>query len=130
MGSAGYGEFGKYRISEGQGNLGSNEGASSSGGDSCHTSIKFIKLDDVATSEFYRKYNDVPDKGNLVHVRITLVQGRIAVELTNSAEILGNLPINYNYILNCLKQGVNYNGEIVSSGLSPIPFIMVNLDAN
>ena len=58
-----------------------------------------------------------------------LVNKRLAVVLSSTQEVIGNLPVSYNYLNLCIKKRIKYLGEIKSSGLSPVPFIVVNLYA-
>lgn len=133
MGSSGAGRFGNYHISSNS-NQNGEMGVSGIGGIGeghgeiiCPDSIELIKLEDVPFSEYYKKYNDVPAKGEKVKLRNTLNNGRLVVELVSTNEIIGNLPTEYNYLFNCVRNGKVYIGEINSSGISPIPYVVVSL---
>lgn len=133
MGSSGSGRFGNYRIS---GELDKNEknkineGIDSIGGEvECPEIIENIRLEDVATSEYFVKYGNLPTVQSIIKIRDSIYQGRLVAEVVDTNEIIGNLPTQYNYLFNCLKSGVHYNGRVISSGKSPIPFIVVTINA-
>ena len=107
MGSSGNGMFGTYR----GGGAGSIVRGGNNGGDECPLAIENILLEDVAISEYFQNHK------------------RLAVVLSSTQEVIGNLPVSYNYLNLCIKKGKRYSGEIKSSGLSPVPFIVVNLYA-
>lgn len=125
MGSAGSGEFGNYR---GNG-AGSFHGDGSGGELQCPLLIENINLDDVGICNYYQNHNKVPVVDELVEISEILVNKRMVVVLSDTKEIIGNLPIQYNYLNLCIKKGMRYSGKIISSGLSPIPYIVVNLYA-
>lgn len=121
MGSSGNGMFGTYR--------GGGAGSISNGGEECPLEIENIRLEDVAISEYFLNHNEVPSGGEAVALAMQLVNKRLAVVLASTQEVIGNLPVSYNYLNLCIKKGKRYSGEIKSSGLLPIPFIVVNLYA-
>lgn len=135
MGSTGYGTFGNYRpggIGGGRGaGLGGGAGIGGAADDSaaqfCPKEVENIKLEDVATSEYYQNHLDVPSAGAEVYLRSELHYGRLVVELEETGEILGNIPTQYHNLLLCMKKGLRYTGEVSSSGLQPIPFIIIYL---
>lgn len=125
MGSSGNGMFGTYR----GGGAGSIANGGNNGGEGCPLEIENIRLEDVAISEYFLNHSDVPSVGEPVELAMQLVNKRLAVVLTSTQEVIGNIPVSYNYLNLCIKKGKRYLGEIKSSGLSPIPFIVVNLYA-
>lgn len=129
MGSTVSGRFGDYKNNDHSRNAGSGDGDVAERGNGCPQAIENIKLEDVATSEFYKKHNNVPNQGMDVQIRDGHVSGRLVVELIGSQEVIGNLPTQYNNLLACIKQGMTYGGRIISSGTSPIPFVVVTLNA-
>lgn len=130
MGSAGSGKFGNYRGSGAGSFYGDGSGGDGSGGEfKCPLFIENIKLDDVGMCDYYQNYNKVPFVNEKIELSEKLVNKRMVVVLSDTKEIIGNLPIHYNYLNLCLKKGMRYSGEIISSGLSPIPYIVVNLYA-
>ncbi len=126
MGSTGSGKFGTYNVSEtsriAKVNIGGIDEIT------CPKIITNIKLEDVATSEYYSDYDSVPPKRTRVNLRTNIYEGRLVVEHENQQKILGNLPTQYNYLINCIKKEF-YSGEIISSGIVPIPYIVVSLNA-
>lgn len=134
MGSAGSGRFGTYRIGDtgGTSATGSTEGGTSGTGTGeieCPQMLENIPLEDVAVSEYYQKHNMLPGRGTPVKLRSTIYRGRLVIETTDSSEILGNLPTQYNTLVNCIKKGLKYSGVIVASGINPVPFVVVTLNA-
>lgn len=125
MGSSGNGMFGTYR----GGGAGSIVNGGNNGEDECPLVIENIRLEDVAISEYFQNHKDVPSTGQSVELAMQLVNKRLAVVLSSTQEIIGNLPVSYNYLNLCIKKRIKYLGEIKSSGLSPVPFIVVNLYA-
>lgn len=67
--------------------------------------------------------------GTPVSVRATLVQGRIAV-VNDNDEVIGYLPVEYNYIRRCIEQEFSYIGTVVFSATRPIPTVRVSLTAH
>lgn len=129
MGSSGSGRMGDYRKGNIKGTSGTRYGGASGGESSCPKIIENINLEDIATSEFFRNSKNVPTVSANVHVRDEVISGRLVVELKETNEIIGNLPTKYNVLLTCIKSGINYEGSIVSSGLLPIPYVVVSLNA-
>ena len=137
MGSSGYGAFGNYRFGSNggeNGGLNRTNGMSELQGDSgndlvCPPEIELIKLEDVATSEYYITHQNVPSPGDVVELADSICNGRLVVFLSSTEEILGNLPTKHNYLINCIDRGMRYTGQVYSSGLSPLPYIVVNLYA-
>ena len=87
MGSAGIGQFGNCQ----------NNGLGFPDNENQNFQDKIINLEDVATSSYYINYNSVPNPGKLI--TITFSNNRIAAQLTSMNEIIGNLPVQYNYLL-------------------------------
>ncbi len=136
MGSSGSGRFGNYHINDNYNESKQNNGTNASGiggvGEGhgevmCPDSIELINLEDVSFSEYYKRYNNVPAKDEKVKLRNKLYNGRLVVELLSTNEIIGNLPTEYNYLFNCVQNGRAYFGEIKSSGIDPIPYVVVTL---
>lgn len=125
MGSSGNGMFGTYS----GGGAGSIINGGNTGIEECPLEIENIRLEDVAISEYFLSHNDVPSVGAFVELSMQLINKRLVVVLTNTQEVVGNLPVTYNYLNLCIKKGKRYSGVIKSSGLSPIPFIVVSLYA-
>ena len=124
MGSSGSGRFGDYNIRSSLGGT-SNEKTEIE----CPLIVETIKVEDVATSQYYLDNQDVPLTCSRVELKSTIVNGRLVIEHLDSRKIVGNLPTQFNYLYTCIKQGMNYKGEVVSSGISPVPYVVVTLHA-
>jgi hypothetical protein len=136
MGSSGSGKFGTYRIGGNSGTGGSGTGTGTGGiggvgtGEiECPKILENISLEDVATSEFYVNHRSLPAAGDAVSLRNKIHNGRLVVEKSDTKEILGNLPTQYNNLVNCIKKGMHYSGGVVAAGDKPIPFVVVTLNA-
>jgi len=114
MGSVGKGRFEDY--------------STQSGNDKCLDDIEDVRLDDVARSEYFKQYNQVPAIITSVELQKELYYGRIAV-INNEKHIIGFLPTNYNYLLSCLNNNYKYTGNISYSSNKPFPIIVVSLNA-
>ena len=123
MGSSGSGMFGTYR-GEGAGSI---ENGGNLGEAECPLEIENIRLEDVAISAYYLHNKSVPFVGEPVELSMQLVNKRLAVILSDTEEVIGNLPVKYNFLNLCMKKGMRYLGEIKASGLSPVSYIVVNL---
>ena len=132
MGSTGHGKFGDY--SEQQNYNVSNGGTTSGmytstnaglGGNKCPTELPTIKLEDVQTSQYYIEHQELPEIGDDVYLSDQIHNGRLVVVHTDSNLIIGNLPTSYNFMIKCLEH--NYTGNVISSGMQPIPFVVVDL---
>ena len=115
MGSSGTGTFGNYRPGNGSGE---NEKQK------CADIIK-INLEDIEFSEYFKNQNNVPESEQEVYPEFN--NSRIVIKLKTSNEIIGNLPTKYNYILDCLNNNIMYLGKVITSGSTPIYFIVVDL---
>lgn len=131
MGSTGHGKFGDY--SEQQNYNISNvttPGMYTStnagvGSKQCPTELPTIKLEDVQTSQYYLERQELPKIGDNVYLSDQIHNGRLVVVHTDSNLIIGNLPTSYNFMIKCLEH--NYTGNVISSGMQPIPFVVVDL---
>ena len=135
MGSSGSGKFGNYRVGNGKSAGGSDAGIGGGigggvGGEiECPSIIENIRLEDVAASEYYVKNQSLPPSGDHVNLHTSIYKGRLVVKTASTGENIGNLPTQYNYLINCIKRGLNYTGVVVASGGKPIPFVVVTLNA-
>lgn len=132
MGSSGHGRFENYneRNNYGVNNTSStsmNVGINSGSGQDCPIELNTIKLEDVQTSQYYTERNKLPSIEDRVFLSDQIHNGRLVVVHTSSNLIIGNLPTTYNYMIRCLAN--NYTGNVISSGMEPIPFVVVDLHA-
>lgn len=129
MGSSGSGQFGTYHVrgfgtAPGEGKNGFGSGAEEN---NCPLRVDLIHLEDVAVSEYYTNHGALPDFGEEVELNHDLYKRRLVVSVSSTGEILGNLPVKYNFLISCLMRGINYYGYVESSGNRPIPFAVVTL---
>lgn len=135
MGSSGFGQFGTYRVTVGGGPLNGNNGNGGAGdgnggnGFESPEKLDYIRLEDVAISDYYRNRNNVPSRGEPVSLLSKIYNSRLVVASDVTGEVIGNLPTRYNYLYNTIIRGIQYKGAVVSSGLSPIPYVVVSLHA-
>ena len=122
MGSSGGGRFSAYQV-ERAGTMGNGEQSD------CPLKIENISLEDVAISEYYLHHDSVPVIGEAVELSIKLINKRLVVVLSDTQEVIGNMPVLYNMLFLCIKKGYKYSGTIKGSGLVPIPYVVVNLYA-
>ena len=125
MGSAGAGEFGTYK-DNGAGALPDGKADDFE----CPLKIELISLEDVAISDYYINTNSVPSVGEPVELSPVLCNKRLVVISQSTQKVLGNLSVVYNYLLLCMSKGMSYSGSVVSSGMSPVPYVVVTLNAN
>lgn len=129
MGSSGSGKFGTYR--DGENSLLNSGSNSRSVGrresNNCPDKLEFIKLEDVTLSEYFTNFSSLPVKDSTIRLDSKLFLNRLVVIDIQTGKIIGNLPTDLNYLLICLKSGKYYEGNVVSSGLIPLPFIVVSL---
>jgi hypothetical protein len=139
MGSAGSGSFGNYRVGNNDNSLGiSIDGSTGTINDAtgkgtgeikCPKEITNIQLEDVATSEYYMQHRSLPAVGETVRLRNKIHNGRLVIEKIDTQEVLGNLSTQYNYLIKKKKKNVHYSGVVIAVGITPIPFIVVTLNA-
>lgn len=98
-------------------------------GDRCDEPLPEIALEDVATSEYFRRTRAVPTRGTEVRLRTALVGGRLGVEVTETSELLGLVPTEYNYLRACIGRGYGYTSAVTSSADRPVPTVRVQLTA-
>jgi len=132
MGSSGSGSFGNYKPDKMKKNKGTGRGQGFKGlasGDEieCPPEITLIRLEDVQQSEYFIKHGAVPPNGVSVFLSEKLHFGRLVVVDSDTNEIIGNLPTQYNFLLNCLNSGKNYTGNVVNSDIKPVPYVVVTL---
>lgn len=136
MGSKNTGRFTDYpgttsgssKSGRGSGNGGSDGRDGGAGDkDQCLRVINNVSLEEVSRAEYFLTHKTFPPVGTTVSVRYKLVGGRIGVETLSKKELIGLLPTDYNYLLQCMKQDYKYSGEILSVKSQPIPVIRVEL---
>ena len=78
-------------------------------------------LEDVATSDYFKTHGMVPPKGTT----ITISFNTRVVAVDDNGMIVGNLPTSYNYILECIEEGYQYEGEVTESHSVPLPSVSI-----
>lgn len=78
-------------------------------------------LEDVETCDYYKKYGKVPAKGT--YVRIDKKMRLVAVD--ENSDVIGHLPTEYNYLLECINDGYQYEGEVSGSFDTPVPSVYI-----
>ncbi len=78
-------------------------------------------LEDVETCDYYKKNGHVPAKGT--YVKIALQTRLVAVD--EKGNVIGHLPTEYNYLLECLNDGYQYEGEVSGSFETPVPSVYI-----
>lgn len=78
-------------------------------------------LEDVETCDYYKKNGHVPAKGTFV---IIILKTRLAA-VDENGDVIGHLPTEYNYLLECLNDGYQYEGEVSGSFDSPVPSVYI-----
>lgn len=88
----------------------------------CEKAVSTI-LEDVENCDYYKKNGNVPAKGT--YVKVAFKTRIVAVD--ENDDVIGYLPTEYNYLLECLTDGFQYEGEV--SGSFDTPLISVNIAA-
>ena len=78
-------------------------------------------LEDVSTCDYYKKNGHVPAKGT--YVKIALNTRLVAID--ENGDVIGYLPTEYNYLLECLTDGYQYEGEVSGSFETPVPSVYI-----
>lgn len=78
-------------------------------------------LEDVETCDYYKKNGHVPAKGTSV---IIILKTRL-VAVDENGDVIGHLPTEYNYLLECLNDGYQYEGEVSGSFDTPVPSVYI-----
>lgn len=86
----------------------------------CDKAVATI-LEDVATSDYYKTHGTIPPKST--PVVISFNKRIIAVD--DQGLTIGNLPTSYNYLLGCIEEGYQYEGEVTDSYITPLPSVKI-----
>ena len=78
-------------------------------------------LEDVETCDYYKKNGHVPAKGTFVKIDL---RTRL-VALDEKGSVIGYLSTEYNYLLECLREGYQYEGEVSGSFDTPLPSVYI-----
>lgn len=88
--------------------------------DKCERAVATV-LEDVETCEYYKKNGRVPTKGTTVW--ITLKTRLVAVD--DKGDVIGYIPTEYNYLMACLSDGYQYEGEVSGSFETPVVSVYI-----
>lgn len=121
MGSSGSGSFSDYSQQKPTSSGASNGGAS--GIDKCNQAFD-SSLQEVSRCQYFQEVG-IPAIGTEVFISFNGV--RLAVIDSNSNREIGYLPTKFNYIKNCLDDGVSYNGVVRSASVTPTPAVYVDI---
>lgn len=117
MGSRGTGRFEDYQTGvEGQRNGRPGED------DQCGEEFS-VFLEDVETSEFYTSHQRLPEVGAQLMIS---VYRRVSAS-SESGEVVGNLPTQYNYLKICLDEGYEYTAIVSQTLTTPIPRVEITV---
>ncbi len=78
-------------------------------------------LEEVETCDYYKKKGNVPEKNTYVKIGF---KARL-VALNEEGDVIGYLPTEYNYLLGCLSDGYQYEGEVSGSFDTPVPSVYI-----
>lgn len=129
MGTTGGGKFKHYDGNRGKSKgSGGKPGGKQGGGkkNECEKAIGDILLEEVANCQYFRSHKNLPPIGSSVNMRKILEGSRLAIE-TDSGEVLGYLPIQYNYLRRCMEQDYKYSGNVISASATPLPSVRIDL---
>ena len=132
MGSKGTNKFTDFPGTPSSSAKGSGQSGAGKGGqpeiDQCERKLADIALEEVGRCEYVADHGGLPPAGMPVTLRTALVGGRLAVESVDSKEVIGFLPTEFNYLLQCTKQGYSYTGTVKSVRPRPVPVVRVDLE--
>jgi hypothetical protein len=122
MGSTGSSRFSDYSGTKvSQSGSGSGSGGGSSGIDRCRQAFTCV-LEEVAQCAFFAQSCAVPPQGSVFTIEL---RGRLFAVDTGGV-FVGALPTAFNYLANCLNDGINYVGVVRRSTATPFPTIEVD----
>ncbi len=78
-------------------------------------------LEEVETCDYYKKKENIHEKNTYVKIGF---KARL-VALNEEGDVIGYLPTEYNYLLGCLSDGYQYEGEVSGSFDTPVPSVYI-----
>lgn len=123
MGSTGSSRFSDYsgtKASQTSSGSGSG-GGGASGVDRCRQAFTCV-LEEVAQCPFFAQSGTVPGPSAVLTIEF---HGRVFAVDANGV-CVGALPTAFNYLVNCLNDGIQYIGLVRRSTTSPVPTIEVD----
>lgn len=91
----------------------------------CPDNIIF-ELEDVGRCPYYSSENTVPAPGTNIALLKELYNNRLAIE-DNNKTIIGLVPIEHNYLFECIKAQFNYFGSVINSSSKTTPYVKVEI---
>lgn len=126
MGTSGSGSFSDYPSGKkGSSTTDSTGDGSGINQNSCEKAIGEIDLEEVATLDYFKNHQNVPNIDDEVELSNKLDGGRLVV-LCNNLK-LGYLPAKYSYLLTCTKEGYSYRGTVIDTTTSPLVHVQIDL---
>ena len=78
-------------------------------------------LEDVETCDYFKKNGKIPEKGT--YVKIALKTRLVALD--ENGDVIGYLPTEFNYLLECLNDSYQYEGEVSGSFNNPVHSVYI-----
>lgn len=78
-------------------------------------------LEDVQTCDYYQKNGHVPAKDTFVKIGL---KTRL-VAFDENDDVIGYLPTELHYLLECLNEGFQYEGQVSGSFETPVPSVYI-----
>jgi hypothetical protein len=121
MGSTGSSRFSDYSGTRAPQTGSGSGGGGASGVDRCRQAFTCV-LEEVAQCPFFAQSGAVPTPGSILNIEL---RGRVFAVDINGVSV-GALPTAFNYLTNCLNDGINYVGVVRRSTATPVPTIEVD----
>lgn len=121
MGSTGSSHFSDYSNTKSSPTGSGSGGGGSSGTDRCRQALTTV-LEEVAQCPFFAQSGTVPGPGSVLNIEL---RGRVFAIDANGVSV-GALPTAFNYLVNCLNDGILYIGVVRRSTVAPVPTIEVD----
>lgn len=86
----------------------------------CERAVATI-LEDVATCDYFKAHGFAPPKGT----GVVITAGKRIVAVDDKGLSLGYLPTTYNYLLACIEDGYQYEGEVTDAFDTPVPSVSI-----
>lgn len=86
----------------------------------CERAVATV-LEDVETCDYYKTNGKVPEIGT--NVKIALKTRLVALD--EKEDVIGYLPVEYSYLLECLNDGYQYEGKVSGSFDTPVPSVYI-----
>lgn len=118
MGSSGSGSFSDYSQYKSDKK---NQGGSS-GEEICSKAFS-TNLEEIERCDYFEKYKALPDDGTPIKI---ILKTRLAA-VSNDGLVIGYLPTSFNFLVNCMSNGFEYKGNVVSGKSKPVLSIQIDV---